>query len=76
MIKEHDTVVVNRDLREAGLVVGDIGAVVHVYQGQQMAEVEFVTGEGATVAVETLPFADIRPIGNHEILHARSLETA
>ena len=76
MIQEHDTVVVNRDLKDVGLVAGDIGAVVHVYEGSHMAEVELVTGEGATIAVETLSFTDIRPIGRGEILHARSLETA
>jgi len=76
MIQEHDTVVVNRDLKEAGLIAGDIGAVVHVYEGKDMAEVEFVTGEGSTIAVVTLSFTEIRPIGRREILHARSLETA
>jgi hypothetical protein len=76
MIQEHDTVVVNRDIKGVGLVAGDIGAVVHVYKESHMAEVEFVTGEGATIAVETLSLTDIRPIGRREILHARSLETA
>ncbi len=75
MIQEHDTVVVNRDLKEAGIVAGDIGAVVHVCEGRDMAEVEFVTGEGTTVAVETLLSSEIRPIGRREIPHARSLET-
>ena len=48
-------------------MTGDIGAVVHVYSGQRVLEVELVDGEGKTVAVETLPMSDVRPIGNHEI---------
>ena len=54
MIQEHDTVAVNRDLKEAGIIAGDIGVVVHVYSGSHMAEVEFVTGEGATIAARNL----------------------
>ena len=41
-----------------------------------MAEVEFVTGEGTTFAVVTLSCSEIRTIGRREILHARPLETA
>ncbi len=54
--------VVNRDLKKLGLVAGDIGAVVHVYEGKDMAEVEFVTGEGSTIAVVALSLTEIRPI--------------
>jgi hypothetical protein len=31
------------------------------------------SGEGATIAVETLSVADVRPVGAREILHARPL---
>lgn len=34
------------------------------------------SGEGSTIAVETLSISDIRPVGAREILHARSLESA
>jgi hypothetical protein len=36
-------------------------------------EVEFVTGEGTTLAVLTLSQQDIRPIHAREILHVRAL---
>jgi len=36
-------------------------------------EVEFVTGEGATIAVLTLSQQDIRPMHAREILHVRAL---
>ncbi|MCQ3954764.1 MAG: DUF4926 domain-containing protein, partial [Chloroflexi bacterium] len=39
-------------------------------------EVEFVTGEGKTVAVLTLEQADIRPMQGMEILHVRELAAA
>ena len=76
MIKELDTIVLSLDLEEYGLKQGDIGAVVHVYQNDAAYEVEFVTGEGETVAVLTLTQQDIRPIGEREILHVREIVAA
>ena len=72
-MREHDTVVLTRDLPERGLRRGDVGAIIHLYAGSEALEVEFVTGSGATVAVETLERADVRPLGREEILHAREL---
>jgi len=76
MINELDTIVLSHDLDEYGLKQGDIGAVVHTYKNGAAYEVEFVTGEGETVAVLTLTPKDIRPIGEREILHVRELITA
>jgi hypothetical protein len=76
MIRELDTVVLTRDVPEHGLRRGDLGAVVHVYRGGNAFEIEFVTAEGRTVAVLTLEAADVRPMSNKEILHARELATA
>jgi hypothetical protein len=73
MIRELDTVVLTRDLEEYGLREGDIGAVVHCYREGGTYEVEFVSAEGATVALPTLTRADIRPVGGREILHVREL---
>ncbi len=73
MIKELDTVVLNRDLSEHGLERGDVGAVVYRYNTGEALEVEFVTGEGETVAVVTLEAEDIRPMRSKEVLHARDL---
>lgn len=72
MIRELDTVVLSRDLKEHGLTRGDVGAVVHGYADSQTFEVEFVTGEGKTIAVVTLAKSDIRP----KILHVRAYATA
>lgn len=76
MVRELDTVVVTRDIPERAIIAGDIGVVAHLYADDRSAEIEFVSGEGATIAVETLPLTDIRPVGAREILHARSLESA
>ena len=62
MIQEHDTVVLVRDLPTLGLERGDVGAVVHIYNDQAAVEVEFVSGAGMTVGVETLALKDVRPL--------------
>jgi hypothetical protein len=73
MIKEHDRVVLTASLAPDGLEPGDIGAVVHVYPGQEAYEVEFVTLTGKTAAVVTVAAEQIRPVGSTEIPHAREL---
>jgi hypothetical protein len=75
-IAEHDVIVLTRDLPEHSLRAGDVGAVVHVYAGGKAYEVEFITGAGQTLAVETLEPHDIRPLGAGEILHIRSVTAA
>ena len=53
LFHELDTVVLLRDLPEAGLRSGDLGAIVQVYGGEAL-EVEFVTASGRTQALLTL----------------------
>lgn len=76
MIKELDTIVLACELEPYGLQEGDIGAVVHVYANGTAYEVEFVTGEGETIAIVTLTADEIRPMHEHEILHVRELVPA
>lgn len=73
MIQELDTVVLRRDIREHSLKAGDIGAVVLCHKDGEAFEVEFVSGEGETVAVLTLKQKEVRPMHAQEILHAREL---
>jgi hypothetical protein len=75
-IREHAVVVLTRDLPVHSLRAGDVGAVVDVYPGGTAYEVEFVTGSGHTLALETLTPADIRPMGDGEILHTRTVAAA
>jgi hypothetical protein len=76
VIRELDTVVLTRDLPKFGLNRGDIGAVVHSYKDGAAFEVEFVTGEGETIAVVTLDSEDVRAMRPNEILHAREIQAA
>jgi hypothetical protein len=76
MIKELDTVVLSRDIPEHGLKQGDIGAVVHIYREREAFEVEFITGQGDTVALVTLETRYIRLMQDKEILHVRKLQAA
>lgn len=76
MVRELDTVVLAKELKEYHLKRGDVGAVVHVYADEKFFEVEFVTGEGETVAVATLSANDIRPMRQADILHVRAYATA
>ncbi len=70
-IHELDTVVLARDIPEANLRTGDLGAVVHVH-GHAMIEVEFVTAAGRTQAVQTLSMNDVRPVRDDDLLAVRS----
>ena len=69
----HDleTVVLLRDLPDAGLRSGDLGAVVLVY-GDEALEVEFVTASGRTQALLTLPVNDVRPVRDDDLLAVRT----
>ena len=71
MLDEHSIVVLTRDVPESGLHTGDVGAIVHVYRRGAAYEVEFVDGDGSTIALITLASNDVRPIGHGELLHTR-----
>ena len=73
MLNELDMVVLTEDVLDHGLTSGDVGTIVHRYSDGKAHEVEFVTGEGTTVAVLTLNASQVRPIQQREILHVREL---
>jgi len=68
--RELDTVVLVRDVPEAGLRAGDLGAVVQVY-GANGVEVEFVTAAGQTQALLTLATTDVRSVRDDDLLAVR-----
>ncbi|MBW3596719.1 MAG: DUF4926 domain-containing protein [Planctomycetes bacterium] len=70
-LAEHSLAVLNREIPDAGLAAGDVGAIVHVYGQGKANEVEFVDGDGTTVALLTLDATDVRPLREGELLHAR-----
>jgi len=73
--KELDTVVLVRDVPEAGLRAGDLGAVVEVYSPEAF-EVEFVKAAGGAQALLTLNADDLRAVREDDLLAVRSVESA
>jgi hypothetical protein len=76
MIDELATIILTKDLPEQRLKAGDVGTVVHVYSGSDLApgggyEVEFTTLDGTTIFVATLPSDAVRPAAPNEIASAR-----
>ena len=76
MLKEHASVVLARDLPASGREAGDVGVVVHVHRNGEAYEVEFLSLDGATVAVETLSAQQVRAADQHDILHVRQARGA
>ena len=75
MFKLLDTVVLKRDIPDAGLCVGDLGAVVDVHDADHF-EIEFVAASGHTQALVTLSSDDIRHVNDHDLIAVRSLQHA
>ncbi len=71
LFEELDTVVLVRDMPEAGLPAGDLGAVVQVYSADAF-EVEFVKAAGGTQALLTLNAQDLRAVRDDDLLAVRS----
>ena len=72
MFKLLDTVVLKRDVPEAGLRLGDLGAIVEVHDADHF-EVEFVAASGRTQALVTLCSDDIRHVNDWDLIAVRSL---
>jgi len=73
---EHENAVLTVELPSIGLMAGDVGVVVHVYEGGKAYEVEFIALDGNTVAVETLEAQKVRPIRAREMPHVRDIAAA
>ena len=71
MIEEHASVVLTEQLPNVGLEAGDIGIVVHVHRTGDAFEVEFMTLDGNTLAIETLTAQQIRAARDRDIPHVR-----
>lgn len=73
MFNVLETVVLTRDVPDAGLRRGDLGAIVEVY-GPDAFEVEFVAASGRTQALDTLSAADLRHVDDHDLISVRTME--
>jgi Domain of unknown function (DUF4926) len=67
-----DTVALTHDLPHKDLRAGDLGAIVELYEPDGL-EVEFVTASGRTQALLTLHEADVRAVGDEDLVAVRSL---
>ena len=72
MFKLLDTVALTHDIPAASLRRGDLGAVVELLAPDAM-EVEFVAASGRTQALLTLGSADVRQVGDQDLIAVRSL---
>ena len=75
MFRLLDTVVLKRDVPDAGLRVGDLGAIVEVHDADNF-EVEFVAASGRTQALVTLRLDDIRHVDDRDLIAVRSSQQA
>ncbi len=70
---ELQTVVLTREIQEHGLMAGDLGTIVHLFD-DGAAEVEFVTAAGTTQALVTLSAADFRSVQPTDLVAVRKLD--
>jgi hypothetical protein len=75
MFTLHQTVALTHDFSESGLQSGDLGAVVAIHDPEHV-EVEFVAASGRTQSLLTLSTANLRAIGDQDLIAVRSLATA
>jgi len=73
MFNVLDTVVLKRDVPEAGLRVGDLGAIVEVHDADHF-EIEFVAASGRTEALITVCSDDIRHVNDRDLIAVRALQ--
>ena len=71
MLEEHDRIVLTDDVAEPGLKAGDVGTIVHVHRDGEAFEVEFLTLDGYTAALATVPSSQVRPVTGADITPAR-----
>ena len=71
----HQTVALTHDIPAADLQLGDLGAVVAIYDPENI-EVEFVAASGRTQSLLTLSRSSLRAIGDQDLIAVRTLAPA
>ena len=69
MINEHEQAILTTILPDSSLLPGDIGTVVHIYEGNSAYEIEFFTVDGQTLDVVTVEATHVRPVDSHAVFH-------
>jgi hypothetical protein len=72
-LEELELAALRIDLPQHGLVAGDVGTVVFVHGDHEAYEVEFVSADGHTIALETLDADQVARLEGKRILHSRTL---
>ena len=72
-MREHDPVVLTNDIADTDLRAGDVGTIVHAYEGGTAYEVEFLTLDGHTHAVATIPASSVRDVRPSDLAHTRTI---
>jgi hypothetical protein len=73
-LAEHDRVVLTVPRPEEGLIAGDVGTIVHVYEDGRAYEIEFVALDGHTTAVVTVEVTQVRAVTPSDMTHAREIQ--
>ncbi len=76
MITQHASVVLTENIPASGLEAGDVGVVVHVHRDGKAYEVEFMSLNGSTLAIQTLEARQVREARSRDIPHVRELLAA
>lgn len=76
MITEHASVVLTENIPASGLEAGDVGVVVHVHRDGKAFEVEFMSLDGGTLAIQTLEARQVREARSRDVPHVRELIAA
>ncbi len=72
-------VVLTQNLPNENLFAGDVGVIVEHHPAtkfyEEGYEVEFLTGDGDTLTVVSLPEKNIRAVTGHDVFHVREKAT-
>ena len=72
-MKELDLIALTKSVPEHDLEKGDVGTIVAIYDNGKGYEIEFATYTGETIAVITVAPHQVRPLGDRELMSARSV---
>ncbi len=74
MLQEHDLIVLTEDLTGTKFKAGDVGTIVYLSDDSPYYEVEFISSEGETIDIVTVPASQVRPVKSMEVMLVRALE--
>ena len=73
MLQEHDLIVLTEDLTGTKFKAGDVGTIVYLSDDSPYYEVEFISSEGETIDIVTVPASQVRPVKSMDVMLGRAL---